>query len=424
MPWRPDLVVCLDSGCRTYDRLWVTTSLRGLVEATLRVDVLSHGVHSGLAGGIVPSSFRILRQLLHVEDPETGRVLLAGAATDESPGAPSPRWGLPTDLGPDDGLPTVPGPHLAGTDTADRVATQASTAALEVTGADGLPALSEAGNVLRPYTTLKLAMRIPPSADSGEGGPARLPGGPKRRDRRRGHASGWISARRLRAGWAPPLRDPLAEAAEQASNAYFGLPPGEYGIGGTIRSCRCSRRASRERSSSRRASSVRAAMRTDPTSSSTSPPPRRSRPASRTSWRRSGDRPVPSGRRRSGWDGHHRSTYAESMVTQRQITIETVDGPMPAYEARPDATAKGTVVVVQEAFGLTSHIEDVTRRLAAVGYRSVAPALFHRQGSPVIAYDDYDKVLPVMAELTAEGLRTDMLATIDSLDTAPSLGSG
>ena len=112
--------------------------------------------------------------------------------------------------------------------------------------------------------------------------------------------------------------------------------------------------------------------------------------------------------------------YAESMVTQRQITIETADGPMPAHEARPDATPKGTVVVVQEAFGLTSHIEDVTRRLAAVGYRAVAPALFHRQGSPVMAYDDYDKVLPVMADLTAEGLRTDMLATIDSLDTAPS----
>jgi len=108
------------------------------------------------------------------------------------------------------------------------------------------------------------------------------------------------------------------------------------------------------------------------------------------------------------------------MVSQRQITIGTADGPMPAYESRPDAAPRGTVVVVQEAFGLTSHIEDVTRRLAAVGYRAVAPALFHRQGSPAMAYDDFEKVMPVMAELTAEGLRTDMLATIDSLDAAPS----
>jgi len=229
----PDLVVCLDSGCLTYDRLWVTTSLRGLVEATLRVDVLSHGVHSGLAGGIVPSSFRLLRQLLsRVEDPETGRVLLAGTATDEPPGASSPRWGLPGDLGPDDGLPAVPGLRLAGTDAAERVAAQASTAALEVTGADGLPALSQAGNVLRPYTAVKLAMRIPPSADARsvaeqlrEALAARPPEGAHTRVDLGAAAQGWV---------APHLGGPLAEAVEQASKAYFGLPPGEYGLGGTI----------------------------------------------------------------------------------------------------------------------------------------------------------------------------------------------
>ncbi len=71
------LVVGLDSGCRNYDQLWVTTSLRGLVGGTLTVEILSEGVHSGHASGIVPSSFRIARQLLNrLDDPATGKVLL------------------------------------------------------------------------------------------------------------------------------------------------------------------------------------------------------------------------------------------------------------------------------------------------------------------------------------------------------------
>src|SRR3989475_4940410 len=61
---RPGLVVCLDSGCGDCDHLWATTSLRGIISGTLTVEVLSEGVHSGAASGIVPSSFRILRQLL------------------------------------------------------------------------------------------------------------------------------------------------------------------------------------------------------------------------------------------------------------------------------------------------------------------------------------------------------------------------
>ena len=74
------LLVCLDSGCATYDTLWLTTSLRGLVSATLRVDVVEEGRHSGLASGLVPSSFRLARILLdRIEDSATGRVLLETA---------------------------------------------------------------------------------------------------------------------------------------------------------------------------------------------------------------------------------------------------------------------------------------------------------------------------------------------------------
>ena len=83
--------MCLDSGCATYDTLWLTTSLRGLVAATLRVNVIAEGWHSGMAGGLVPSSFRLARILLdRIEDSATGRVLLDSAHA-ESPGAPSSR---------------------------------------------------------------------------------------------------------------------------------------------------------------------------------------------------------------------------------------------------------------------------------------------------------------------------------------------
>src|SRR5579864_5384377 len=75
---RPSLVICLDSGCGNYDQLWMTTSLRGVAAGTLRVEVLSEGVHSGDASGVVPSSFRILRQLLsRLEDEASGAVIPA-----------------------------------------------------------------------------------------------------------------------------------------------------------------------------------------------------------------------------------------------------------------------------------------------------------------------------------------------------------
>src|SRR6185369_10873535 len=73
----PDLVICLDSGCGNYDQLWGTTSLRGIVNGLLTVKVLTEGVHSGAASGIVPSSFRIARQLLsRIENVETGEIIV------------------------------------------------------------------------------------------------------------------------------------------------------------------------------------------------------------------------------------------------------------------------------------------------------------------------------------------------------------
>ena len=99
------------------------------------------------------------------------------------------------------------------------------------------------------------------------------------------------------------------------------------------------------------------------------------------------------------------------MTTESHITIDTADGPMPAFEAVPDAEAKGGIVVVQEAFGVTTHIEHICTRLADAGWRAVAPAFFHRQGSPVLAYDDLTAVMPVMMELSSAGITTDLLAS-------------
>ena len=99
-----------------------------------------------------------------------------------------------------------------------------------------------------------------------------------------------------------------------------------------------------------------------------------------------------------------------------EIIIETQDGPMPAFEATPAGEDRGAVVVIQEAFGVTTHIEDVARRLADAGWRAIAPALFHRQGSPVIAYDDMQSVMPAMGQLTAEGLTTDVTAALDHVE--------
>jgi acetylornithine deacetylase/succinyl-diaminopimelate desuccinylase-like protein len=233
----PSLVVCLDSGCVSYDRLWVTTSLRGIVVADLAVDVLTEGVHSGQAGGIVPSSFRLLRRLLsRIEDEETGAIRLAEAHADP------PAWasGDAADLaestvtaGPHDGgLPIVPGLRLAGADPSASRVLGAWSAALEVTGMDGVPAVAHAGNVLRPSTKAKLSLRVPPTCDAGALAEALRttlladpPDGAHVTVELEASSEGWV---------APPSEPWLADAVDTASRRYFGAPAGRHGEGGTI----------------------------------------------------------------------------------------------------------------------------------------------------------------------------------------------
>jgi carboxymethylenebutenolidase len=102
-------------------------------------------------------------------------------------------------------------------------------------------------------------------------------------------------------------------------------------------------------------------------------------------------------------------------MTTSTLSLPTPDGPMPAYEAVPSGEPKGGIVVVQEAFGITSHIESICRRLADAGYRAVAPALFHRAGSPVFDYTDFEKLMPLMKDLAADAIRADVTAAFDHL---------
>jgi carboxymethylenebutenolidase len=97
------------------------------------------------------------------------------------------------------------------------------------------------------------------------------------------------------------------------------------------------------------------------------------------------------------------------------VTVDSDGSAMQLYDAAPDGAARGAVIVIQEAFGMTEHIQDVCRRLAAAGHRAVAPHLFHRSGDPVIAYEDMRAVVPHLGQLSADGLEADIAATLEHL---------
>lgn len=228
------LVVCLDSGAADYDALWATTSLRGLVSAELRVDVLKRGMHSGMASGAVPSSMRILRRLLdRVEDSSTGRILLDRFHVE-----------IPADR-----IAEADAAAAAGVDVRNDIARAASTVAadddaaatllattweptLSYIGIDGVPSLADAGNVLRPHTTLGLSFRLPPTADTAAA--AEQLGQVLSADPPPG-ANVTITISEFADGWNAPATEPwLAEALHASSHSHFGRPAGAWGLGGSI----------------------------------------------------------------------------------------------------------------------------------------------------------------------------------------------
>jgi acetylornithine deacetylase/succinyl-diaminopimelate desuccinylase-like protein len=233
----PDVVVALDSGCPTYDRLWITTSLRGFVEGTLTVSVLDHGVHSGAAGGVVPDSFRLARQLLaRVEDAATGAFLLPELQTPPPAAARAAAEALADAVAAsgDAGVPfpVVDGLELEGGGPADRALRNAWATSLAVVGADGLPPTVTAGNVLRPSTSLKLVFRVSPNADADAALAA--VGRALTEDPPSGAAVSWTSAGAAQ-GWAAAPTSPWVDAAlDAASRTCFGRPSARFGEGGSI----------------------------------------------------------------------------------------------------------------------------------------------------------------------------------------------
>ena len=237
------LVICLDSGAGNYDQLWLTTSLRGLAGGVLKVEILTEGVHSGDASGLVPSSFRILRHVLdRLEDSASGQLLPAVFHCEIPPERRLQAQATAAILG-DAVHRRFPWAHYdcngantfalpTTTDPTQGLLNQTWLPALSVIGADGFAPLADAGNVLRPYTAFKLSLRLPPLVDAAlaaqqlkvlleDNAPyqARVTFVPS------GHASGWNA----------PSTAPWLEAALQsASQNHFGAACGYIGQGGTI----------------------------------------------------------------------------------------------------------------------------------------------------------------------------------------------
>ena len=231
----PDLVICLDSGAGDYNRFWTTTSLRGLIGLSMKVGVLSEGVHSGGASGHVPSSFRIARQLLSkLEDETTGEVLLDELHT-EIPEHRIKETQTLVSILADEVVKEFPWKNKMKPSTDDKVEgvlRRTWKPALSIVGSDGLPSTANAGNVLRPYTTLQLSMRIPPMVDAQEAKSAIEKG---LNENIPYDATVELNFEEAADGWNAPETKPwLLDAIEKASNQYFEQPPCSIGEGGTI----------------------------------------------------------------------------------------------------------------------------------------------------------------------------------------------
>jgi len=231
----PSLVVCLDSGCGNYEQLWVTTSLRGMVTGTLRVDVLTEGVHSGDASGVVPSSFRILRQLLsRLEDEATGEIRLpelhVAVPADRRRQAEASAAVLGESVFAK--FPFPPGTAPLADDPTTLVLNRTWRPWLEITGIDGVPSVRAGGNVLRPTTAAKLSLRLPPTVD-GDAATARVKALLEAEPPHGARVS--FSAEAAASGWnAPPFAPWLERALDDASRAAFGKPAVAMGEGGSI----------------------------------------------------------------------------------------------------------------------------------------------------------------------------------------------
>jgi acetylornithine deacetylase/succinyl-diaminopimelate desuccinylase-like protein len=237
------LVVCLDSGAGNYDQLWLTTSLRGMASGVLKVEILTEGVHSGDASGVVPSSFRILRQVLdRLEDSKTGRLLPASFHCEVPMERLDQARATAAILGEElykrfpwvhydcEGDSRVALPMT--TDPLQALLNRTWVPTLSVTGAEGLPDLQNAGNVLRPHTAFKLSLRLPPLVEAAS---AVQELKDLLEDNAPYQARVTFEGLSSATGWNAPATAPwFAQALDEASRNFYGASCGYIGQGGTI----------------------------------------------------------------------------------------------------------------------------------------------------------------------------------------------
>ena len=237
------LVVCLDSGAGNYDQLWLTTSLRGMASGVLKVEILTEGVHSGDASGVVPSSFRIMRQVLdRLEDSATGRLLPQSFHCEVPTERLAQARATAAILG-EELYQRFPWAHYdcegdkrvalpMTTDPLQALLNRTWVPTLSVTGAEGLPDLQNAGNVLRPYTAFKLSLRLPPLVDAA-GAVQQLKA--LLEDNAPYQARVTFEGLSSATGWNAPETTPwFAQALDAASRDFYGASCGYIGQGGTI----------------------------------------------------------------------------------------------------------------------------------------------------------------------------------------------
>lgn len=232
---QPKLVICLDSGAGNYEQLWMTTSLRGNVVGELSVELINEGVHSGSASGIVADSFRVARQLINrLEDESTGVIKLPQLHCDIPEERVKQAHHCAEALGNHvyDEFPWHEGVEPVVPNRQELILNRTWRPALTVTGADGFPAIANAGNVMRPLTALKLSMRLPPlvnpkiAAATIHETLTQMP--PY-------NAKIHFSIDDGSKGWNAPILSPWLEAAaDDASQTYYGKPAAYMGEGGTI----------------------------------------------------------------------------------------------------------------------------------------------------------------------------------------------
>ena len=229
-----DLVVCLDSGAGNYDQFWTTVSLRGMISCNLKVEVLNEGVHSGSASGVVPSSFRLIRQLIsRLENEISGEIKLSELNCK----VPEHRMLEAEKMvealnGNMESFPWHNETSPMVTNSVKSLIGRTWKPTLSIVGAGGIPSIKDGGNVLRPFTELKLSFRLPPTVDSALAMNAVtkiLSADPPN------NATISIDWDEPANGWsAPKLSSWLDNAIEEASQAFYNKPAMAMGEGGTI----------------------------------------------------------------------------------------------------------------------------------------------------------------------------------------------